>query len=212
MDKTKKLKAIMTALGPLFPEHKPLLVYGNAFELLIATVLAAQCTDAAVNKTTPELFSRFPDPSAMAQASLKDLETIIHSLGFFRAKSHNIKALSKQLTEKHNARVPESMEELTALPGVGRKTASVVLSTCYGKPAIIVDTHFSRICKRFGLSSSERPEIIERDIAEIAPQKEWTKISHVLNRFGRAICQARKPLCEKCPVRDYCLFFSQKTN
>ena len=208
-EKTQKIKHIMAILGPLFPDHKPLLNFRNSFELLIATLLTAQCSDKAVNLITPELFKHFPDPASMAKAPLKDLEKIIYSLGFFRAKSHNIKALSRLLIERHNSLVPETMEELVELPGVGRKTASVVLSTCFGKPAIIVDTHFSRICKRLGLSSSERPEVIERDISEIAPKENWTEISHVLNRFGRAICQSRKPACEKCPVREFCLHVKQ---
>ena len=206
IDKQKKIIKIMAVLGPLYPDHKPLLNFNNTFELLIATLLTAQCTDKAVNLITPKLFKHFPDPVSMAKAPLKELEILIHSLGFFRAKSHNIKALSRLLIEKYNSCVPETMEELVTLPGVGRKTASVILSTCFGKPAIIVDTHFSRICNRLGLSSSQRPDIIERDIAAIAPKENWTEISHVLNRFGRTICQSRKPLCEKCPVRDYCLY------
>ena len=202
--KKDKLKEIMTALGPLYPNRKPFLEFGSIFQLLVATVLSAQCADAAVNMTTPELFRRFPDPASLANAAQGEIETIIHSLGFFRSKAHNIRALSRQLTEKYNGEVPKTMEELTSLPGVGRKTASVILSVCYGEPAIIVDTHFSRVARRLGLTHSERPEEIEKHIASIAPPEEWIAVSNVLNRFGRAICHARKPECDKCPVTAFC--------
>ena len=205
----KHLAGIMKILGPLFPDRKSLLNHENPFQLLIATSLAAQCTDAGVNKVTPELFRRFPDPSSLAQAPLADVETIVHPLGFFHAKAHNIKAISKQLAEKFGSQVPETMDELLTLPGVGRKTASVILAFCFNTPAIIVDTHFSRICQRLGLSPSERPEIIERDIAAITPKEEWTAVSLVLNRFGREICNAKKPICDTCPVTDFCTFIKK---
>jgi endonuclease-3 len=200
----KKLAKIMALLGPRYPDHRPLLNYGSPFQLLAATVLAAQCTDAAVNLVTPELFRRYPDPAALAEAPLAELERIIHSTGFFRAKARNIKALSQALRDRRDGEVPHTMEELTALPGVGRKTASVVLSTCFGLPAVIVDTHFSRVCRRLGFSAAERPELIEKDMAALAPESEWTALSHVLNRFGRDICHARKPACEKCPAAGLC--------
>jgi endonuclease-3 len=194
----------MAVLGPRYPDHQPLLDYQNPFQLLIATVLAAQCTDAAVNRVTPALFGRFPDPAALAEAPLAELEALIHSTGFFRAKAHNIQALSRQLRDNYGGEVPQTMAALTALPGVGRKTAGVVLSTFFNVPAIIVDTHFSRVCRRLGLTRSERPETIEEDIAAIAPADQWTALSHVLNRHGRATCHARKPACETCAVRDLC--------
>jgi endonuclease-3 len=200
----KRLAKIMAILGPRYPDHRPLLNYGSHFQLLIATVLAAQCTDAAVNLVTGELFRRYPDPAALAEAPPGDLEKIIHSTGFFRAKARSNKALSQLLRDRHSGEVPHTMEELTALPGVGRKTASVVLSTCFGLPAIIVDTHFSRVCRRLGFSSGERPELIERDIAALAPESEWTALSHVFNRFGRDTCHARKPACGECPVARLC--------
>ena len=194
----------MDILGPFFPQHKTFLKHSDPFQLLVATVLSAQCTDAAVNMATPELFRRFPDAVSMAKADLGELEPLVHSLGFFRAKAHNIRALSAQLTEKYGGEVPGTMEELTLLPGVGRKTASVVLSVCFGQPAIIVDTHFSRVARRLGLTHSQRPEEIEKHIASIAPHEEWTLISNVLNLFGRTRCHARKPGCDTCPVRQYC--------
>jgi endonuclease-3 len=200
----KRLAKIMAILGPLYPDHRPLLNYGSPFQLLTATVLAAQCTDAAVNLVTGELFRRYPDPAALAEAPPGELEKIIHPTGFFRAKARNIKALSRLLRDCHGGAVPHTMEELTALPGVGRKTASVVLSTCFGLPAIIVDTHFSRVCRRLGFSSAERPELIERDMAALSPESGWTALSHVFNRFGRDTCHARKPACGECPAARFC--------
>jgi len=200
-----KLREIMAILGPMYPDHRPFLSFENPFQLLVATVLAAQCTDAAVNTVTPELFHRFPDPAALADAPLGEVERIVHPTGTFRAKAHNIKALSRMITERHGGEVPAAMEELTAMPGVGRKTAGVVLSTCFGQPAIIVDTHFSRVSRRLGLTRSEKPEEIERDIAAISQREDWIAISGVLNRFGRAVCHARKPECETCPVKDQCV-------
>ena len=199
-----RIQKIMAVLGPLYPDRTPLLYFENPFQLLIATSLAAQCTDAAVNKVTPELFRRFPDPGALADAPLKELETLVHPLGFFHAKAHNIRAIAKQVNEKFLGKVPNTMDELLTLPGVGRKTASVILSVCYGENAIIVDTHFSRVTLRLGLTASQRPEVIEEDIAAIVPEDEWTAVSHVLNRFGRAQCNAKKPACSSCPVLDLC--------
>ncbi|MDR0758676.1 MAG: endonuclease III [Treponema sp.] len=202
--KKARLAEIMTILGPLYPDHKPLLDYTNPFQLLVATVLAAQCTDAAVNLITPVLFTRFPGPAALGEAPLAELETLIHSTGFFRTKARNIKELSRQLWDRHRGEVPQTMEELTALPGVGRKTAGVVLSTFFNVPAIIVDTHFSRVTRRLGLTESARSEGIERDIGAVTPKEQWTAVSQVLNRHGRFRCHARKPLCGACGVTLQC--------
>jgi endonuclease-3 len=194
----------MAVLGPLHPSRVPLLNYKNPFQLLVATVLAAQCTDAAVNVVTPALFSRFPHPAALAEAPLAELEALVHSTGFFRAKARNLKALGAMLRDRHNGKMPGTMEELTALPGVGRKTASVLLSVFFDTPAIIVDTHFSRVTRRLGFTQSDKPLQIEKDIAAIAPREEWIAVSHVLNRHGRDLCHARKPECESCPVGKLC--------
>ena len=207
MDKNEssgKLREIMAVLGPMYPDHRPFLNFENPFQLLVATVLAAQCTDAAVNSVTPELFRRFPDPAALADAPLGEVERIVHSTGTFRMKAHNIKALSRMIVERHGGEVPATMEALTAMPGVGRKTAGSVLSTCFGQPAIVVDTHFTRVSRRLALTRSERSDEIERDIAVISEKEDWIEISSVLNRFGRAICHARKPECEICPVKKFC--------
>jgi endonuclease-3 len=200
-----RLRKVMNLLGPLYPDHKPRLRYSNPFELLIATVLAAQCSDAAVNMVTPALFSRFPDPAALAEAAPEELEERIRRTGFFRVKARNIKTLAGILEREYEGAVPRTMEELTRLPGVGRKTAGVVLSTFFGVPAIIVDTHFGRVCRRLDLTRSENPGQIEKDIALLAPPEQWTGISHVLNRHGWAVCHARKPACGDCPVGKLCL-------
>jgi len=204
MTTKEKLQKIMAILGPLFPDRKSFLNYENPFQLLVATVLSAQCTDAMVNTVTPELFRRFPNPAALAEAPLAEVERLVHSTGTFRQKAHNIKALSRMLAERYGGDVPASMEKLTTMPGVGRKTAGTVLSNCFGQPAICVDTHFSRVTKRLALTRSEKPEEIEKDIAAITPREEWSDVSNVLNRFGRATCHARKPECDTCPVNNLC--------
>lgn len=200
----KRLEGIMAVLGPMFPERKPFLNFETPFQLLVATVLSAQCMDTTVNKVTPELFRRFPDPAALANAPLAELEKLVHSTGSFRVKAHNIKALSRIISERHNSEVPDTMEALTTMPGVGRKTAGSVLSVIFKQPAICVDTHFSRVCGRLALTKSEKQEQIEQDIAAIAKPEDWIDVSNVLNRFGRAVCHARNPECEKCPVNDFC--------
>ena len=204
-NRANSLKQIMSILSPMFPDRKPFLNFETPFQLLVATVLSAQCMDATVNKVTPELFRLFPNPALLAEAPLQSVEKIVHPTGSFRVKAHNIKALSRMIAERHNGEVPDTMEALTTLPGVGRKTAGSVLSLIFGQPAIIVDTHFSRVSFRLGLTSSEKPLEIEKDIAAIAIQEEWTEISNVLNRFGRAVCHARKSECDKCPVKNFCI-------
>jgi endonuclease III len=204
-DKQKALTAIMAILGPMYPERRPFLNFENPFQLLVATVLAAQCMDTTVNTVTPELFRRFPDPKALMDAPLGEVEKIVKPTTFFKAKAHNIKALSRMIAERHGGEVPATMEALTSMPGVGRKTAGTVLSVYFDVPAIIVDTHFSRVSRRLGLTGSDKPEQIEKDIAAISKREEWTDISAVLNRFGRAVCHARKPECEICLVKDFCV-------
>jgi endonuclease-3 len=199
-----RLREVMKLLDPRYPDHKPRLHYKNPFELLVATVLAAQCSDAAVNLVTPALFSRFPNPAALAEAPPEELEEIIRRTGFFRVKARNIKTLAGMLRDEYGGELPRTMEELTRLPGVGRKTAGVVLSTFFGVPAIIVDTHFGRVCRRLGLTQSENPAQIEKDIAALAPKEAWTEISHVLNRHGWSLCHARKPACGDCPAGELC--------
>jgi endonuclease-3 len=200
-----RLEKIMAVLGPMYPERKPFLNFETPFQLLIATILAAQCMDKTVNTVTPELFRRFPDPAALADAPLSELERILQPVTFNRAKAHNIKASSRMIVERYGGEVPNTMEALTSMPGVGRKTGGSVLSVCFGVPAICVDTHFSRITRRLGLTSSDKPEGIEKDIAAIIAREHWIDVSNVLNRFGRAICHARKPECDSCPVNEFCV-------
>jgi endonuclease III len=200
-DRAKKILAI---LNKRFPDAKPLLDYGNPFELLIATILAAQCTDERVNKVTPSLFKRYPDPGKLGLARIEDLEEIVRSTGFFHAKAKSIKRASEVLAEKYKGILPQSIDELAELPGVGRKTANVVAGNCFGAPAVIVDTHFKRVMGRLGLSSSEDPEKIEKDIREIVLEKNQTRFSLVVNFHGRYTCKAKKPLCPQCEIVDLC--------
>ena len=157
-----------------------------------------------MNKVTPVLFKRFPTPEALAAADPAEVEQIVHPTGFFRAKARNLKALSRLLVERFGGEVPRTMEELVTLPGVGRKTAGVVLSACFGESAIIVDTHFGRVCRRLELARAEEPARLEREIAELLPRERWTEASHVLNRHGRDYCKARAPRCGDCPVAALC--------
>ncbi len=181
-----------------------MLDHANPFQLLVATILAAQCTDERVNMVTPGLFARFPTPEAMAAADQSELESIIRSTGFFHNKAKSIRGASAALSERFSGRFPDSMEELTALPGVGRKTANVVLGTCFHRPAIIVDTHVRRVAQRLGLVASDDPDEIERELQGVLPEPTWTAASHALTFHGRRCCSARKPDHERCPVRRLC--------
>ncbi len=196
------------ASSAILEEHYPnavtALQYRNAFELLVAVILSAQCTDARVNMTTPELFKRYPAPDELAKAKQEDVERIIKSCGFFRMKSKNIIAASQGLVERHNGVVPREREELEALPGVGRKTASVVLSVAFEGAAIAVDTHVFRVAHRLGLTLGKTPRDVERDLQALVPQEKWRHAHHWLILHGRAICKAPVPLCGQCPERELC--------
>jgi endonuclease-3 len=175
------------------------------FELLIATILSAQCTDARVNMVTPELFKRWPDAEAMAEAPSKALEKVIQSTGFYRNKAKNIKAASQGLVARHDGQIPRDLDALVALPGVGRKTANVVLGTAFGMATgVVVDTHVTRLSKRLGLTEHTDASKIEQDLMEIVPQKEWVDFSHRLIFHGRQICIARKPKCAECSMKSFC--------
>jgi endonuclease-3 len=181
-----------------------MLDHAGPFELLVATILAAQCTDERVNMVTPALFQRFPTPRAMAAADIEDLEALIRSTGFFHNKAKNIKAASQVLVSRFPGGFPSTMEDLLTLPGVGRKTANVVLGTCFGAPAIIVDTHFRRVTQRLGLADSDDPDEIEKQLGALLPTGEWTRFSHSVTYHGRRCCAARKPDHERCPVAALC--------
>lgn len=183
-----------------------MLSYTNAFELLIAVVLSAQTTDAQVNKITPALFSRYPDSHALAGARQEEVEGLIHSTGFYRSKARNIIGASKVLVEDFGGRVPQTMEELVRIPGVGRKSAGVVLHHIFDKPAIIVDTHFGRVVRRLGLTAHEDPKRVEQDIAAQLDRAYWSEFSMTANLHGRALCHARKPRCSECFLLPWCAY------
>lgn len=180
------------------------LLHRNALELLVATILSAQCTDVRVNKVTPELFSRYPDAASLAAATLEELETVIHSLGFFRSKSKSLNGLGKALIARHDGEVPTTMEELVELPGVGRKTANVVLGTWFGVPSIPVDTHVTRLTRRLKLTRQTDPVKIEKELQTIFDRQDWTFLSHALIWHGRRVCSARKPNCGDCSMAADC--------
>lgn len=204
-ERRRRLKAILRELKALYPEAECALHHGSAFQLLVATILSAQCTDERVNQATPELFSRYPDAKTLAQSTQDDVERIVRPLGFFRNKSTNIRAMARALVEDHGGEVPQTLEQMVQLPGVGRKTASVVLGTWFGLPSgVVVDTHVRRISNLLGLTHSQNPEIIERNLMEMLPRSEWIMFSHRLIHHGRRICIARRPACTKCPLIRYC--------
>jgi len=199
-----RARRILAALRKAYPDAHVPLNYINPFELLVGTILAAQCTDKKVNEITPGLFARYGSPAGFAGASLPELESEIRPTGFFRNKALALKESAQDLVEKHGGTVPDTMEALTALRGVGRKTASVVLGYAFGKPAIIVDTHFIRLSRRMGLTREFEPGKIETDIAGLLPKTGWTSFSLLMTWHGRATCTARKPKCGACPVGRWC--------
>jgi endonuclease-3 len=203
---TLRLRArrINRTLARLYPDAHCALRHENALELLIATILSAQCTDARVNMVTPALFARFPDARAFAMAQPAELEKAIASTGFFRNKARNIMACCRQLLDQHKGHVPANLDDLVQLPGVGRKTANVILGTAFGVPGITVDTHVGRVSRRLGLTRHVEPEKVERDLMELIPKKDWTNFSHRMIFHGRQICQARRPLCEACTLGSIC--------
>lgn len=205
-DPRKRLAVdINRRLAKHYPDAKCSLDYTNAFELLIATILSAQSTDARVNIVTKSLFRKYPTPEAFANASQVEMETDVKQTGFFRNKAKAVIACSKALVEKHGGEVPRTMEELTALPGVGRKTANVVLSNAMNTPVgIVVDTHVTRVSGRLGLTSNADPEKIEQDLMPLLPRSEWTAFGHRIIYHGRETCIARKPNCPDCVVNDLC--------
>lgn len=181
--------------------------FNSPYELLVATVLSAQCTDQRVNMVTGELFKEYNTPEKMVELTEEELGEKIHSCGFYRNKSKNIIAASRKLIEKYGGKVPETMEELTALPGVGRKTANVVMSNAFGIPAIAVDTHVLRVSNRIGLAKGDTPEEVERQLMKNVPREMWSETHHYLIWHGRKICKARKPQCEECPVAPHCDYY-----
>lgn len=210
----KRLRAqeIARILAETYPEAKCSLNFKNPYQLLVATILSAQCTDERVNQVTPALFKVYPKPSELAAAPLEEIEEHIRTTGFFRNKAKSLQGMASQVVENHGGKVPGTMEELHKLPGVGRKTANVVLGNCFNTPGLTIDTHMSRVNQRLGLTKHEDPEKIERDLMDLLPRETWTLYSHRVIYHGRAICQARKPLCERCPVAHLCDYFAKFQN
>jgi len=203
-ERRNRVEKIYEILIKEFPDARVLLDYETPYQLLIATILAAQCTDERVNEVTEVLFSRFPTPEKMAEASLNEIEEIIKPTGFYRNKAKSVKNVSETLVKKYSGNVPQSIDELTSLPGIGRKTANVVLGNCFSQPVIIVDTHVRRVSQRLGLVTTSDPEKIEFELQELIPKENWTKFTYALNFLGRYVCKAKKPECKSCRVNDLC--------
>ena len=203
-------RKIMRALGTQHPNADTELHFGNAYELLVATILSAQCTDERVNQVTPALFKRYPTATVLSRASTDELEPQIQSTGFFRAKSRSLVGMATEVVETHGGEIPRTMDELVKLPGVGRKTANVVLGHALGVPGLPVDRHVLRVSNRIGIAKSDEPEIVEQQLCEAMPPAEWTRTSDTLILHGRRVCKPR-PLCDRCVVRLDCNFYAKIT-
>ncbi|HEX5068242.1 MAG TPA: endonuclease III [Myxococcota bacterium] len=202
--RAKRALRIVRALAQAYPDASCALHFDTPFQLLVATILSAQCTDQKVNEVTQVLFRRYGTPRALAEADPAEIEAIVRPTGFYRQKTKSILATAQELVAKHAGAVPKTMEELTALRGVARKTANVVLGTAYGIPGIAVDTHMARVNQRLRLTESDDPVKIERDLMALVPESEWTQYTHRVIHHGRVCCTARAPRCETCPLRRDC--------
>jgi endonuclease-3 len=204
-DRKNHARRVCKALERAYPEAACALLHSDPYQLLVATILSAQCTDARVNMVTPELFRRFPDAARLARADQGELEALIRSTGFFRAKSRSLLAMARKVVDDHGGIIPRDLDALTALPGVGRKTANVVLGTAFGLASgVVVDSHVKRLARRLGLSSRNTPEQIEQDLMQVIPRTEWVDLSHRLIHHGRRVCVARRPRCEICELDSIC--------
>ena len=196
---------VLAGLESAYPEAHCALVHADAFQLLVATILSAQCTDVRVNLVTPALFARYPDATALASARQEDVEDMVRSTGFFRNKAKNLIAMAREVVARYEGRIPDEMEALRALPGVGRKTANVVLGNAFGRnEGITVDTHVGRIARLLRFTAKEDPEKVEQDLMTLFPQDRWTLLSHLLISHGRAVCIARRPRCDACAIAVDC--------
>jgi endonuclease-3 len=200
----RRAQRIVRRLKKAYPEAKCALHHRNPFELLVATILSAQCTDKKVNEVTPRLFGRFPNAKTLAEANPDEVESLVRQTGFFRQKTKSLQAASRDIVERFGEKIPHTLEELTSLHGVARKTANVVLGNAFGMPALTVDTHMKRINRRLALSDEQDPDKIERDLMELIPTREWTDYSHRVIHHGRVCCDARRPQCEACPLGSEC--------
>lgn len=199
-----RARSLVRALARTYPDAWCELVYGSPWELLVATILSAQCTDKMVNQVTPHLFAAYPDPASLAAAPADAVETLIKRTGFYRQKTKSIQAVARAVRDEHGNRVPDDMDALTKMPGVGRKTANVVLGTAFGRPAIFVDTHVTRLANRLALTVEDDPVKIERDLMTLLPERAWTATAHRLIHHGRRVCGARKPRCSACSLAKWC--------
>lgn len=213
MNKAKHMRAdpavdrpaqIAGGLRHAMPVARIELTHSSPWELLVATILSAQCTDQRVNQVTPMLFKRYPTPHAMAKATAPELETLIRSTGFYKSKAKSLIGCAQIIMGQFNGQVPDTMETLTSIPGVGRKTANVLLGTVFGKPAVVVDTHVRRVANRLALTHSRDPDQIERDLQSRYPHTQWTEVAQRLLLHGRYVCLARKPRCSACPIYNVC--------
>ncbi|MDA2933759.1 endonuclease III [Acidobacteria bacterium AH-259-D05] len=204
----QRIAEICRRLDDQYPDVTCALHHQNPYQLLVATVLSAQCTDERVNMVTPALFERYPSPAALAQADTEELQRLIHSTGFFRNKAKNLKEAAQKMVDSFKGRVPESMEELLSLPGVARKTANVVLGTAFGiSNGVVVDTHVKRLSNRLGLTEQNDPNRIEKDLMRKIPRSRWIYFSHQLIHHGRRVCNARTPKCGECVLNDVCPYY-----
>ena len=203
--KAEQARKVVRILAKTYPDAECALVHDSALQLLVATILSAQCTDVRVNLVTKELFRKYPTVEALAKADLKELEKVIQSTGFFRNKARNLVGAAQAILKNHGGKVPDTMEDLVELPGVARKTANVVLGTWFEKAmGVVVDTHVQRLSRRLGLTREEDPKKIEQDLMALLPSEEWTDFSHRMIWHGRKICTARKPKCGECPLAACC--------
>ncbi|MGB9690872.1 MAG: endonuclease III [Candidatus Sumerlaeaceae bacterium] len=209
-DRVERGHRINELLARAYPNARCSLNFSSPYELLVATILSAQCTDERVNQVTPAFFERFPDAKALAAADLPEIEESIRSTGFYRNKAKALKGMAEALVARHGGDVPSTMEELVQLPGVGRKTANVVLGNCFDTPGITVDTHVGRVAQRLGLTKHSQPDKIEEDLMRCIPQRDWTHFSHRTILHGRYVCQARKPKCEICVLAPECDYYAEQ--
>jgi len=200
-----RIASILKALDEAYPNVECALTHSSPWELLVATILSAQCTDIRVNMVTPELFRRFPTPQAMAQATLEDLESLIRTTGFFHNKAKSIQGAARKVIQGFGGQVPQTLAELITIPGAARKTANVVLGVCFGKAeGVVVDTHVFRIARRLGLAKGDTAQKVEQELMQILPQSRWIAFSHQIIHHGRQVCDARKPKCDRCNLEQLC--------
>jgi endonuclease-3 len=202
----ERAEKIFQLLRQEYPDAECSLDHSNPLELMIATILSAQCTDARVNKVTPSLFKRFKTPHDYLEVPVEEVEKYVQSCGFYRSKAKNITRACKVIAEKHGGEVPQTLDELTELAGVGRKTANVILGTCFDTPGVVVDTHCGRLTRRMGFTKNTDPVKVEKDLMKIWQHEHWSLFSHFMVFHGRAVCPARKPRCTECAIKDLCPF------